>query len=91
MSADQQSDCSIDEITSRIDAMGPTQWRDVAIRNALMVMQLRTALGTALAAMEIASALPAVEAEYDFSHAIKIAWDAYGHDGNKGASKDRNP
>ena len=45
--------------------------------------RLRAALGTAIAAMEIASALPEVEAEYDFSHAIKTAWAAYGHDGDK--------
>ncbi len=43
--------------------------------------RLRKALGAGICAMEIASALPAVAAEYDFSDALKQAWDAYGHDG----------
>lgn len=45
------------------------------------IERLRTALGASICAMEIASALPAVAAEYDFSDALKQAWEAYGHDG----------
>ncbi len=85
MSADQQSGIAIEAAQRMRQTFQVTgdKWFRIAAEE---LERHHAALGTALAAMEIASALPAVEAEYDFSHAIKTAWDAYGHDGTKGAS-----